>query len=212
MSISRFVPPSSPIYSGNWWAVAYAFCDPIKSVNNSISGVSTNAHCILISSFPWVNSISPLPINWSAPDPSRMVLESILDVTLKAILAGKLALITPVITLTEGLWVAIIKWIPIALANCANRAIGVSTSLPAVIMRSANSSTTRTIYGKNWWPSLGFNFLSLNFLLYSTIFLQAAFFNNSYLLSISIHKELSVLITFLLSVIIASSESGSFAR
>jgi len=32
-----------------------------------------------------------------------MVLESILEVTLNAILAGKLALIIPVITFTEGL-------------------------------------------------------------------------------------------------------------
>ena len=74
-----------------------------------------------------------------------MVRESILEVTLKAILAGKLALITPVITLTDGLWVAIIKWIPIALASCANLAIGVSTSFPAVMIKSANSSTTKTI-------------------------------------------------------------------
>jgi hypothetical protein len=48
---------------------------------------------------------------------SKIVLESIFEVTLKAILAGKLALIKPVMTFTDGLWVAIIKWIPIALAN-----------------------------------------------------------------------------------------------
>ena len=74
-----------------------------------------------------------------------MVLESILEVTLKAILAGKFALMIPVITFTDGLCVATIKCIPIALANCAKRAIGVSTSLPAVIIKSANSSITKTI-------------------------------------------------------------------
>ena len=210
--ISIFVPLSSEMYSGSWYALGYAFWEPIKSVNNSISGVSTNAHWILTNSFPWVNSISPLPINWSAPELSKIVLESIFEVTLNAILAGKFALITPVITLTEGLCVAIIKWIPIALANCANLAIGVSTSLPAVIIKSANSSTTKTTYGKNLWSSFGFSFLSLNFLLYSTIFLQEAFFKSSYLLSISMHNEFNVLITFLLSVIIASSLSGSLAK
>jgi hypothetical protein len=46
-----------------------------------------------------------------------MVRESILLVTLKAILAGKFAFISPVITFTEGRCVAITKWIPIALAN-----------------------------------------------------------------------------------------------
>ena len=73
----------------------------------------------------------------------RIVRESIFDVTLNAILAGKFALITPVITFTEGLCVATIKCIPIARANCASRAIGVSISFPAVIMRSANSSMTK---------------------------------------------------------------------
>ena len=53
--------------------------------------------------------MSPRPISWSAPEPSKIVLESILEVTLKAIRAGKLALIKPVITLTDGLCVAIIK-------------------------------------------------------------------------------------------------------
>ena len=33
----------------------------------------------------------------------------------------------------------------IALASCANLAIGVSTSFPAVMIKSANSSTTNTI-------------------------------------------------------------------
>ena len=81
----------------------------------------------------------------SAPPVSRIVLESILEVTLNAILAGKLALINPVITFTEGLCVAIIRCIPTARDNCANLAKGVYTSFPAVIIKSANSSITRTM-------------------------------------------------------------------
>ena len=46
-----------------------------------------------------------------------MVRESVVEVTLNATLAGKFALIRPVITLTEGLCVATIKCIPIALAS-----------------------------------------------------------------------------------------------
>ena len=64
--------------------------------------MSTKPHWSRIISEPVEISISPLPINWSAPDASRIVLESILDNTLNAILAGKLAFIIPVITLTEG--------------------------------------------------------------------------------------------------------------
>ena len=39
----------------------------------------------------------------------------------------------------------IIKCMPTALANCANLAIGVSISFPAVIIKSANSSITKII-------------------------------------------------------------------
>jgi hypothetical protein len=53
--------------------------------------------------------MSPFPINLSAPLTSRIVRESIFVATWNAILAGKFALITPVITSTEGLWVAITK-------------------------------------------------------------------------------------------------------
>ncbi len=90
--------------------------------------------------------------------------------------------------------------------------MGVSTSLPAVIIKSANSSITKTIYGKNWCPSLGFNFRALNFVLYSFMFRTIADFNKSYLLSISIHKEFRVLTTLVVSVIMASSVSGNFAK
>jgi hypothetical protein len=58
--------------------------------------------------------------------------------------AGKLALISPVITSTEGRWVARIKWIPTARAICASRVIASSTSWDETIIRSASSSITIT--------------------------------------------------------------------
>ena len=48
-------------------------------------------HCILVKSFDCEYKRSPLPISCSAPPVSKIVLESILEVTLNAILAGKLA-------------------------------------------------------------------------------------------------------------------------
>ena len=74
-----------------------------------------------------------------------MVRESILEVTLNATRAGKLALMVPVMMFTDGRWVAMMRWMPMARANCARRAIGVSTSFPAVMIKSANSSTTKTM-------------------------------------------------------------------
>ena len=50
----------------------------------------------------------------------------------------------------------------------ASLAIGVSISLPAVMIRSANSSITNTIYGKYLCPLFGFNFLDINFVLHQT--------------------------------------------
>ena len=51
-------------------------------------------------------SISPAPNNFSAPEVSITVLESICEETWKVILDGTLALIKPVITSTDGLCVA----------------------------------------------------------------------------------------------------------
>ena len=48
------------------------------------------------------NSISPRPSNFSAPPISRMVRESVAEETLKAMRDGIFALITPVITSTDG--------------------------------------------------------------------------------------------------------------
>ena len=70
----------------------------------SISESDKNAPCSLtgLESSDVMNNISPLPSNFSAPLVSNIVLESIKETTEKAILAGTLALIRPVMTLTEG--------------------------------------------------------------------------------------------------------------
>ena len=60
---------------------------------------------------------------------------------------GKLALMRPVITSTEGLWVARIRSIPTPRAIWASRVFAVSTSAEAVIMRSASSSMITTRKG-----------------------------------------------------------------
>ena len=51
---------------------------------------------------PELEKISPRPMSWLAPLMSRMVRESICDVTRNAIRAGKLALMVPVIMLVVG--------------------------------------------------------------------------------------------------------------
>ena len=73
-----------------------------------------------------------------------MVLESIWDITEKDILLGKFALINPVTTSTDGLWVATTKWTPVALPNWANLTKSLSISPAAVNIKSANSSTNTT--------------------------------------------------------------------
>ena len=61
--------------------------------------------------------MSPFPNSFSAPVVSNIVLESILELTLKLIRLGKFDFISPVTTSTEGLCVATTKWIPVALPS-----------------------------------------------------------------------------------------------
>ncbi len=75
---------------------------------------------------------------------SSTVRESVFEATWKAMRDGKFALITPVMTSTEGRWVASTRWIPTARAIWARRAIGSSISAGTVSMRSASSSITTT--------------------------------------------------------------------
>ena len=102
--------------------------------------------------------MSPLPSNCSAPLLSRIVRESTRVATRKASRAGRFALMRPVMTSTDGRWVARIKWIPTARAICARRAIDSSTSLLAAIIRSASSSMITTTYGRGFrsLPSAAF--------------------------------------------------------
>ena len=58
---------------------------------------------------------------------------------------GKLALMRPVRTSTEGRCVARIRWMPTARAIWARRVIDSSTSCDETIMRSASSSITITM-------------------------------------------------------------------
>ena len=57
---------------------------------------------------------------------------------------------TPVMTSTEGRWVAMIRWMPAARLFCDSRWISTSISLPTVTIRSASSSTITTICGSTW--------------------------------------------------------------
>ena len=91
--------------------------------------------------------MSPLPISRSAPGWSRITRLSASDDTEKAMRDGMLALITPVITSTDGRWVASTRWIPTARAIWAIRQTDSSTSRAATIMRSLSSSTTIRMNG-----------------------------------------------------------------
>ena len=64
------------------------------------------------------------------------------------------ALITPVMTLTDGLCVAITRWIPAARASCASRQMDSSTSPGATIIKSASSSmmTMILLIGSSFGP------------------------------------------------------------
>ena len=71
-----------------------------------------------------------------------MTRESVCEETAKAIREGTLALIIPVMTSTEGRWVASTRWMPTARDFWASRMIASSTSCGLTIIRSASSSIT----------------------------------------------------------------------
>ena len=117
---------------------AVSFCSLINSTTSETSLSETNAPCTRIgfgAPCGW-NSISPFPRSFSAPFISRIVRESVPEVTENAIRLGIFALIRPVMTFTDGRWVAI-----------TSRQMASSTSLEATIIRSASSSTMITICG-----------------------------------------------------------------
>ena len=114
-SPSRRPPPSSSLESICLCTASAntggSFFSLRKSTIPLISSSETKAPCARTKfEVPGgMNNISPLPIKASAPLPSKIVRLSIFDATLKAIRLGKFALITPVITFTDGLCVANIK-------------------------------------------------------------------------------------------------------
>ena len=89
--------------------------------------------------------MSPRPRSCSAPIESRIVRLSTRAATRKEMREGKLALMRPVMTSTDGRWVARIRWMPTARAIWARRVIDSSTSCAETIMRSASSSMTITM-------------------------------------------------------------------
>ena len=91
-------------------------------------------------------SESPRPSKSSAPVVFKMVIESVGEETLYDKRVGKFALMTPVITSTDGRCVAIIRWIPEARDFWAKICTCFSTFLSNRI-KSANSSIIQTIYG-----------------------------------------------------------------
>ncbi len=99
-------------------------------------------------------SMSPWPSSDSAPFWSRITRESVWEETAKAIRAGTLALIMPVITSALGRCVASTRWMPTARDFWASRMIESSTSAGATIIRSASSSITQRMYGSGASPCL----------------------------------------------------------
>ena len=104
-------------------------CPFINSITSWTSESEIKVPCTRIGFPPPIGlkSMSPFPTSFSAPAISSMVLESNWDDTANAIRDGIFALITPVITSTDGLWVATIKCIPAALAFCASLHMDSST-------------------------------------------------------------------------------------
>ena len=96
--------------------------------------------------------MSPWPSSDSAPFWSRITRESVWEETAKAIRAGTLALIRPVMMSALGRWVASRRWMPTARDFCARRMIASSTSPGAIIIRSASSSITHRMYGSGRSP------------------------------------------------------------
>ena len=71
--------------------------------------------------------MSPRPSSFSAPVPSRIVRESTADAVANATRAGMFALMSPVMTSTDGRCVPSTRWMPVARASCATRVICFST-------------------------------------------------------------------------------------
>jgi hypothetical protein len=65
--------------------------------------------------------------------------------TANAMREGMFALMRPVMMSVEGRWVAMMRWMPTALASCAMRQMSYSISPAATIIRSASSSMTITM-------------------------------------------------------------------
>ena len=114
------------------------------STTSAISSSVTYAPCSRCSrEVPsGLKSMSPWPRRLSAPAVSRITRESVWLETANAIREGTLALIIPVITSTDGRWVASTRWMPTARDFWASRITQFSTACGDTIIRSASSSMT----------------------------------------------------------------------
>ena len=114
--IDTVVPPDDACILSTFCTIsslydAVSFCSLINSTTSETSLSETNAPCTRIgfgAPCGW-NSISPFPRSFSAPFISRIVRESVPEVTENAIRLGIFALIRPVMTFTDGRWVAITR-------------------------------------------------------------------------------------------------------
>ncbi len=131
-----------PDWSVQWWLMAWISLSdtntPCARIGAARSGRST--------------SMSPRPSSFSAPVWSRMVRESTAEAVANAMRAGMFALMSPVMTSTDGRCVPSTRWMPVARASCAMRVICFSTWIGACSMRSASSSMTTTMYGMRSGP------------------------------------------------------------
>ena len=128
------------------------------------------AHCTLTGSFPEETSMSPRPTSLSAPVASRIVLESIDEKTRKAILRREISLNKTCNNIGRRSLGRYDKVYPYRSCQLCKPPIGPSISLPAVIIRSANSSIINTIYGRYLCPFSGLSFREINLSLYSLMF------------------------------------------
>ena len=144
--MSAVLPSILSLIATSYWGCPCAFrFSTMRWISPSVVNVPWARIRCLRPGFRY--SMSPLPSSLSAPIESRIVRLSFACATWNAIRAGKLALIVPVMTFTDGRCVARIMWMPTARDNCASRAIWFSISACATSMRSASSSTTITMYG-----------------------------------------------------------------
>src|SRR3989338_1340074 len=139
-----------------------------------------------------------------------MVFESIWLATWSAMRVGMFALMSPVMTFTDGRWVERRRCMPTARDICARRTMQASSSRGYICMMSASSSMTMTMYGIASGISFApFFFAGSNvFLWYVSISRARSASSTLYLRSISLAAHLRAMMAFLGSVITGVRRCG----